>query len=325
MLVFSLCFGQAFARSPAVSVSAAKDLLAQGKTKAAIAVLKKVVGQSPDDYQAWFLLGVSQSRQHQLNDSAASFRKVVNLRPKLAEPHNNLAVIYNELGDLRAAVQELETSIRINPDYATAQENIGNLYVKLAAESFRKALAQHDSPSLRRRYERLMQVEGNTAGNAPDYAGARPEPRPEPTYAPDYGNEPEFDAETTIEPEFEQPSPARSFAGTGGVLDAVEAWRSAWSDRDLQGYFSAYADGFRPGKRFLSHDAWVRYKRKVIGNKSFIQVRLEDIKVEQMSGDLAKVTFLQHFKADGYASDDRKSLIFEQQQGGWKIIHEAIL
>jgi len=124
LLVLTLFSAHASAQSPTASVATAKDLLGQGKTAAAIAVLKEVVGQSPDDYQAWFLLGVSQSKQHQLNESATSFRKVAKLRPNLAEPHNNLAVIYNELGDLRAAVQELETSLSINPDYGEIGDSI---------------------------------------------------------------------------------------------------------------------------------------------------------------------------------------------------------
>ena len=48
--------------------------------------------------------------------------------PELAEPHNNLAAIYAAAGHYGKARVELEESIRLNPNYATAHENLGDVH-----------------------------------------------------------------------------------------------------------------------------------------------------------------------------------------------------
>jgi len=106
------------------------------------------------------------------------------------------------------------------------------------------------------------------------------------------------------------------------VLLAVEAWRSSWSDRDVDGYFSAYANDFDTTDRFASMHAWKTYKRWVIGKRSSIQVTLELIKVSSLPDDQVRVEFLQHFRSDSYQSDDLKALTFRQSDSGWKIISE---
>jgi len=106
------------------------------------------------------------------------------------------------------------------------------------------------------------------------------------------------------------------------ALQAVEAWRVAWSNRNLDAYFSAYADDYDVTDRFASMDAWKTYKRWVIGKRSSIQVRLELIKVHHVSADHVRVEFLQHFRADDYQSDDLKALTLRRSDSGWKIVRE---
>jgi len=151
---------QVLAQSALPSISDARALIEQGQDNDAIGALGQLLKNSPDNFQAWFLLGVTQAKQRRFHDAVLSFGKVVALQPKLAEPHNNLAVIYNELGDFRAAVKELEASLKLKPDYATAHENIGDLYVKLAADAYRKALKKDGRPALRQRYDRLLHIRG---------------------------------------------------------------------------------------------------------------------------------------------------------------------
>jgi len=125
---------------------------------AAIALYQTRVNQSSDDYKAWFGLGVAQAKQHHLQEAIAAFRRVITLQPALAEPHNNLAVIYDEQSKYQAAVNELETSLKLNPGYTTAYKNIGDLYVKLAANAYQKALRENDRKEIRQRYMRLLHV-----------------------------------------------------------------------------------------------------------------------------------------------------------------------
>jgi len=201
LLTLLICSGYAIAE-PAVeqtaaqpatlSISAAHSLLDQGREAEAIGVLEQLVKNTPTDFQAWFLLGVTQAKERRFHDAVASFGKVVALQPKLAEPHNNLAVIYNELGDFRAAVKELEASLKLKPDYATAHENIGDLYVKLAADSYRKALKEGGRPALRQRYNRLLHIR---KVNQPE---AESDTRPTPSSKINTAQQPASEMERTL-------------------------------------------------------------------------------------------------------------------------------
>jgi len=108
----------------------------------------------------------------------------------------------------------------------------------------------------------------------------------------------------------------------GVVLASVEAWRSSWSNRDLNTYFSIYANDFEVPERFASMDGWKSYKRWVIGKRESIQVLLENIKAYALSNGQVRVEFVQHFQTDGYQSIDLKALTLRQFDGSWKIINE---
>jgi len=123
-LILALLFAvlPTFAIAEASSLASAEALIAEGKDLAAISMLKRAVKENPDQYQAWFLLGVTQARKRHFDDAITAFAKVSQLQPQLAEPHNNLAVIYNEMGNLTGAVRELEASLKLNPGYVPAHE-----------------------------------------------------------------------------------------------------------------------------------------------------------------------------------------------------------
>jgi tetratricopeptide (TPR) repeat protein len=60
----------------------------------------------------------------------------------LPEPHNNLAVLYAQKGDYGLARDELEAAISAAPDYTIAYENLGDVYARLAALNYEKAVAR---------------------------------------------------------------------------------------------------------------------------------------------------------------------------------------
>ena len=70
----------------------------------------------------------------------AVFTKLSEDYPELPEPYNNLAVLYASQGQYDKARAALEMAIRTNPSYATAHENLGDVYAKLASQAYSKAL-----------------------------------------------------------------------------------------------------------------------------------------------------------------------------------------
>lgn len=316
----------------------ARALIDADRSQEAVRMLEHSVEVDADDYHAWFLLGVAHSRQRQFHQAIEAFHKVSELRPDLAEPHNNLAVIYNELGDVRAAVRELEVSLEKKPDYATAQENIADLHIKLALQYYKKALEQSPNESLTKRYQRLLRVR-DPGAPAPIMATEEAKTVPADTAAisteqlvknPSTENvaeavvssrQPDIQEATQDGIESEQATQAEDIEA---ARTAVEAWRMAWSDRDIDGYVAVYADDFYPRKKFASRDDWLRYKRRVITGKQFIRVTLEHVQSEVLEpGKRVRMRFLQHFVSNNYNSDDRKELVIERKNNSWKIVRES--
>ncbi len=73
---------------------------------------------------------------NRLAEAAAAFESLTRDFPELPEPYNDLAVIHAAQGHLELAEQDLRRSIGAQPNYVTARENLGDLYVAMAAASY---------------------------------------------------------------------------------------------------------------------------------------------------------------------------------------------
>lgn len=114
-------------------------LIQLGKPADALVQLEPRLAAHPRDPQLRFLRGVAQADSGQQAEAVDTFVQLTEEYPELPEPYNNLAVLYagqNQLDKARAA---LEMAIRTKPDYATAHENLGDIYAKLASQSYARA------------------------------------------------------------------------------------------------------------------------------------------------------------------------------------------
>ena len=301
------------------SLAAIQALIEQGNTVAATNKLLQLVKAEPEHYQAWFLLGVNQAEQRQFDAAIASFRRVIVLQPTLAEPHNNLAVIYNETGDFRAAVTALEASLLLKPDYVTAQENIGDLYVKLAADAYRKVLARDNNPVLQHRYQRLLKVHDDV----PLEAKAKTSVQQVDEKKPAVIKRPKAAVKAVPDlAKIKKTSPVNRLVKES-VLQALERWRLAWENKDMTAYFSAYSADFQYDDKYVSLEKWQDYKTWAMRQRSFIRVKVENIETEMLAQDVIKLNFLQHFRSDSHNSSNNKELLFRKTSDGWKIIYEV--
>jgi tetratricopeptide (TPR) repeat protein len=87
-----------------------------------------------------FIKGVIFTDMGQTAEAMAIFAQLNQDYPELPEPYNNLAVLYAGQGQFDKARTALEMAIRTNPSYATAHENLGDVYMQIAAQSYAKAL-----------------------------------------------------------------------------------------------------------------------------------------------------------------------------------------
>lgn len=112
------------------------QLLRAGNADAAIARADTYLASNARDPQMRFLKGVAQTDAGRKADAIATFTLLIEEYPELAEPYNNLAVIHAADGDLDKAKAALEQAVRNNPTYSVAHENLGDIYARLAYQSY---------------------------------------------------------------------------------------------------------------------------------------------------------------------------------------------
>jgi tetratricopeptide (TPR) repeat protein len=116
------------------------QLLRNGKPVEAMSKADAYLATNPRDPQMRFLKGVIQRSAGKTADAINTFVQLNEDYPELAEPYNNLAVLYAGQGQLDKARAALEMAIRANPEYATAHENLGDVYARLAGQAYAKSL-----------------------------------------------------------------------------------------------------------------------------------------------------------------------------------------
>ncbi len=92
-----------------------------------------------------FLRGVALGDSERYEMAIEIYKKGLQLKPDLAEAHNNLGGAFNELKRYPEAEQEFRETSRIDPDFATAHNNLGSLLFNLkryeeAEKEFREQL-----------------------------------------------------------------------------------------------------------------------------------------------------------------------------------------
>jgi tetratricopeptide (TPR) repeat protein len=116
------------------------SLLRQGKAGEALTKADAYIAGKPRDPQMRFLRGVILTEQGKQADAIAAFTQLTQDFPELPEPYNNLAALYAAQSQFDKARAALEMAVKLNPGYATAHENLGDVYVRLAAQSYGQAL-----------------------------------------------------------------------------------------------------------------------------------------------------------------------------------------
>ena len=138
-----------------------------GQSAAALERADKYLATKPKEAQMRFLKSVVLADTGRGGESAALLQQLTQDYPELAEPHNNLAALYAASGEYAKARAELEESLRLNPGYATAQENLGDVYAMLAGQAYARALRiEPGNSALPRKLELVRQLAAPVAVKA---------------------------------------------------------------------------------------------------------------------------------------------------------------
>ena len=133
LLCFSLTAG-------ADEIQDINTLFKQGQHDQAMERINTYLSKKPKDAQGRFLKGLILTEQKKTNDAISIFTALTEDYPELPEPYNNLAVLYAGQAQYDKARIALEMAIRTHPSYATAHENLGDIYAKMASQAYDRAL-----------------------------------------------------------------------------------------------------------------------------------------------------------------------------------------
>ncbi|MBM3340795.1 MAG: tetratricopeptide repeat protein [Betaproteobacteria bacterium] len=123
------------------------QMLKQGQFDQALTRINSYLATRPKDARGRFLKGLILAEQNKPNDAIKVFSELTTDFPELPGPYNNLAVLYAQQGQYDKARAALEQAIRTHPSYATAHENLGDIYAKMASQAYDKALQLDKSNS----------------------------------------------------------------------------------------------------------------------------------------------------------------------------------
>jgi ketosteroid isomerase-like protein len=317
------------------SVQEANQAFRQGNNKVALDRVDSFLTANPKDAQGRFLKGLVLTEMNRFSDAIKIFSGLTEDFPELPEPYNNLAVLYAAQADYERAKNSLEMAIRTHPSYATAHENLGDIYAKMASQAYDKAMqldksnisAQTKLALIRdlfsptpRAQEPIKVAEVGKGKQKPvakpaAEESAAAESKPEEKagavatakQGKEAGKEPTKPATEAIDPKAQ-------------VERTLRAWAAAWSARDADAYLSFYSTEFKtPGKQEFA--AWSEERKARVTRPEFIKVSIDRLKIS-LKGNTAQASFTQQYESNIVKDSGKKAMQLVREGSNWKILDE---
>jgi tetratricopeptide (TPR) repeat protein len=314
----------------------AGKLFRAGQQAQALERVDTFLKANPQDARGRFLKGLILTEQGKQADAIKVFTGLTEDYPELPEPYNNLGVLYASQGQYDKARTALEMSIRTHPSYATAHENLGDIYAKMASQAYDKALQLDKSNKAAQTKLEMIKELFSTGTRAPGKpaaskatsmivaTAAKSAVAPQPSItAPPTPSTPTASSisPATIKPA--EPPKTAAVPAEDEVLKSVNHWAKAWSDNDVAGYFASYAADFQtPGGEPRAD--WEAARKTRIAKPKKIDVRVESPKVRFTDSNRAAVTFKQNYRSSNLKFASTKTLVLVKAGDRWLIQQERV-
>jgi tetratricopeptide (TPR) repeat protein len=314
------------------------QLVRAGKFAEALGRADQFLSTQPKDPQMRFIRGVIQRDSGKVTEAIVTFTRLTEDYPELPEPYNNLAVLYASQSQFDKARNALEMAIRTNPSYATAHENLGDIYAKLASQAYNKALQlDTGNQAVPPKLALIREIFGMPKATTP----APPSPAAPVAAAPiaPAAPLPAKNAATNSVVASPTPVPAVTIPApkplatpvapppdVGPVAKEIEVavadWASAWSARDVKAYLASYGKDFTPPGS-MGRKAWEDERTARISSKATISVKVDKLRVT-VNGNRATANFRQDYKSGSLAINNSKTLEFAKVGDRWFIVKETV-
>ena len=306
----------------------------QGQQGAALDHINAYLVKNPKDAQAMFMKGVFLAELGKREEATKTFIDLTEKYPNLPEPYNNLAVLYADAGQYDKAQKALETAIRTHPSYATAHENLGDIYARRASEAYDKAL-QLDTGNTRAQ-NKLALIKDLFGSNA-NQTSIVAKPTANTAIAKDISTAPALPTkaveaskqqvktlptEVAVESGVTKVVANNNNSDVKQITETVEAWAQAWSAKDINQYLANYSKSFKTPKG-ESRKQWEQTRRERVSRPARIKVEIANIKITMQASNMATASFRQTYNANGSAQRTIKTLAMKKVGGSWLIDQES--
>ncbi len=307
-------------------------LAEENKSAEAIKIFSSITEKHPELPEPYNNLAVLYAEQGQYDKARQALEKAIKTHPSYATAHENLGDIYAKM-----ASDAYDKALQLDRSNSRAQTKLS-----MVKELF-SANGMMAPPASKPEDTKLAAVTPAPAPVAPAAPTAptadagkpleskvKPAPAPTPTPAPVAAPAKPADkpavkeeAKPQEDPKAKDESKPKESAkpdGEQAVLDAVEGWAKAWSDRNVDAYLDYYANDFKTPNG-ESRSEWERTRKERIRKPAAIHVEVLNPKVE-VDGNRATVEFKQSYRAGGNSMRTSKTLHLKRSGGKWLITQE---
>src|SRR5262245_54708696 len=356
-LLSGICGPSAVRAQQSDELQEANQLFKQGQLDRALERVNAHLAKNPKDARGRFLRGIIFTEQNKPNDAIKVFTELTQEFPELPEPYNNLAVLYASQGQYDKARAALEMAMRTHPSYATAHENLGDIYAKMASQAYDKALQLDKSNTTAQTKLNLIKdlfpagkpgrtaakaepptkvaaAPATTAKPAPPAAQSAPppaskaaEPAPAPKEQPKEVAKaaPPKEAPPAAKPEpaAKEPPKAAAAQNSDEVVKSLMGWAKAWSSNDVDGYLAHYSPDFRTPKG-EDRAQWEAERKARVAKPRKIDVGIDSPKLSFEAAKRVTVTFMQRYESGSLKVSSTKPVVMVKAGDKWLIQEERV-
>ena len=298
-LIAVLLFVLAFSHYSFADISKLNKLIEEKNYIEAKKIVEQLLDSDEENPQLLFIDGVLLSELGKIDDAINVFVSLTKSHPTLPEPYNNLAVLYAQSGNFDLARIALEKSIKTHPSYATAHVNLGDLYTRMASESYNQALQIDKSNKNAKTKLSLIKKLFNFQPIDTNIVLAQDEKKTQ-----------SFNEVKNKEEDINEK-----------IFVMIDNWKNAWMSQNFDQYIGHYSDNFKNNKG-MDIEKWKQFRKPRIVNKPSIYIKLENIEISK-NNNLFSVSFTQIYKSGNIDSTTKKTLLIELVDNHLKIVNEV--
>jgi tetratricopeptide (TPR) repeat protein len=116
-----------------------EKLIKARKYQDAVTLINGDLKKTPRNVQLRFVKARLQIEMRQFDQAKKTLIEITQQFPELPEPYNNLAAIAANQGQWIEARDYLELALKLRPSYAIASANLGEIYIRLGAQTYEDA------------------------------------------------------------------------------------------------------------------------------------------------------------------------------------------